>query len=77
MKNKVAVGVSSDFPCEGRAFTALCESDPVIKAASSLVANFDTCLIKAHNAATEDTRACEAACNMTYSGDVCQRFPGP
>jgi hypothetical protein len=69
------VGVAADITCELRAFTALCGSDPVIAAQGTPLLNFDTCLINSHDLATEHLRACEKACNIVYTGDVCQRFP--
>lgn len=75
--NHVLVGVASDLSCELRAYTAVCESDPVVLAALSVVTSFDSCLIGSHNPSTEKLRACEAACGTIYTGDVCQRFPVP
>ena len=71
------VGVAGDLPCELRAFAALCLSDPVLQAASGPLLGFDTCLIASHDPATEHLRACEAECGVSYTGDVCARFPAP
>jgi hypothetical protein len=75
--NKVLVGVEADLECESRAFTAACDTDPVIMQAASALYAFDACLITSHDPAKDMIRSCEAECGTTYTGDVCQRFPAP
>jgi hypothetical protein len=70
------VGVASEIQCELRAFAAECASDPVIAAEVTPLTNFDTCLIASHKA-PESLRACEKECSLTYTGDVCARYPAP
>lgn len=72
----VIVGNAADLSCEIRAFTASCLDDPSTSSQSNAVTALDTCLIGAHKA-PEMLRACEAECGITYTGDVCQRFPAP
>ncbi len=71
------VGVGTELPCELRAFPALCLTDPASTAAAGPLLGFDTCLITKHDPAKEHLRACEAECGITYTGDVCKRFPAP
>jgi hypothetical protein len=70
------VGVAADIPCEERAFTAACLTDPDAQAVVSQLVSFDECLIAAHKP-PEQLRACEKECGFVYTGDVCQRFPAP
>ena len=76
-ENHVLVGVAADLACEGRAFAAVCDADPAIKAAETPITAFDICLIGAHDPVTDHLRACESECGITYTDDVCQRFPAP
>jgi hypothetical protein len=75
--NHVLAGVTTDLVCEGRAFGAVCESDPAIHAVADLITKFDICLIGSRDPVKNHLRACEAECSITYTGDVCERFPEP
>jgi hypothetical protein len=72
----VIVGSAADLQCEIRAFTASCLDDPSTSSQANAVTALDTCLIGSHKP-PEMLRACEAECGITYTGDVCQRFPAP
>jgi hypothetical protein len=75
-ENHTQVGVSADIPCEERAFTAECLTDPAIKAVVGPLVTFDTCLINMHKP-PQMLRACEQECGFVYTNDVCERFPAP
>jgi hypothetical protein len=75
-ENHTQVGVAADVPCEERAFTAVCLTDPDAQAVVGQLVSFDECLITAHKP-PEQLRACEKECGVIYTGDVCQRFPAP
>lgn len=72
----VIVSDAADLACEGRAFTAECLQDPATSSQGNAVTALDLCLIGAHKA-PELLRACESQCNITYTGDVCKRYPAP
>lgn len=74
--NHTQVGVLADVACEERAFAATCLTSPAAMAVTNQLVSFDECLIAAHQP-PEQLRACEAECNVVYTGDVCQRFPAP
>ena len=76
LEKNVLVGVAADLACEGRAFAAECLQDPATSSEDTAVTALDICLIGAHKA-PELLRACEAECNITYTDDVCQRYPMP
>jgi hypothetical protein len=65
--------VGSDVTCEIRATVAECLKDPKSQAVASPLTQFDACLIGAHT--TGHFRACEDECKISYTGDVCQRYP--
>ena len=70
----VLVGDVSQLQCEVRGFGETCVTADSPQASVTAVTSFDTCLITSHKA-PEQLRACEAECGITYTGDVCERFP--
>lgn len=72
----VLVGEASQLSCELRGFAQVCLTDPTFQAGVGPLLQFDTCLIAQHQP-PEQLRACEQECGMTYTGDVCERFPAP
>ena len=70
------VGKTTEVTCEVRAFTALCATDPAKKAADDAATAFDICLIGKRTSDSK-LRVCEQECGITYTDDVCQRFPSP
>jgi hypothetical protein len=70
----VFVGNAADLVCEARAFEAACLQDPATSSQDPALTAFDICLLNMHKP-PERLRACEAECDITYTDDVCQRYP--
>jgi len=68
------VGVAAELACEARAFEGECLQDPATSSQDPVLTQFDICLLTSHKA-PELLRACEAECDITYTDDVCQRYP--
>ena len=75
LEKDTLVGVADEIPCEIRATGVLCLTDAETQAGAAALISFDTCLIARHQAPAQQLRACEQECGISYSGDVCQRFP--
>jgi hypothetical protein len=69
------VNVGADVSCEVRATATECLTDAKSQAVATPLVQFDACLIGART--TGHFRACEEECKISYSGDVCQRYPAP
>jgi hypothetical protein len=74
--NHILVGVATELQCEVRAVSATCLKDEASRTAAGPLLQFDGCLINQHRD-PEHLRACEQECGVTYTGDVCERFPEP
>jgi hypothetical protein len=74
---KTLVGVADEIPCEIRGTAVECMTDAETQAGANALISFDACLIVRHQAPAQQLRACEQECGLTYSGDVCERFPAP
>jgi hypothetical protein len=72
----VLVGKTTEVTCEVRGFQATCLNDPATKSQADATTAFDVCLI-ASRTPESMLRICEPECGLSYTGDVCQRFPSP
>lgn len=70
------VNVAADLACEVRATLASCAGEPNAGAEFGNVTAFDTCLVVKPKPDGGGFRACERECDITYTGDVCTRYPG-
>jgi len=75
LEKDVLVGEGDQILCEIRGTGALCLQDPVSQAAAPELVTFDTCLIARHSEPAERLRVCEAECGISYTDDVCERYP--
>jgi hypothetical protein len=69
------VNVGADLNCEIVATGTECISDEVSLNAATPLVTFDTCLLTTTKKAAGEFRACDTACAIPYSGDVCVRYP--
>jgi hypothetical protein len=76
IEKHVLVGKVEEVACEVRAFSATCLNDPATSPQSDATTAFDVCLIGARLPSSM-LRICEPECGLTYTGDVCERFPAP
>lgn len=70
----VLVGKTTEVTCEVRGFAAACLTDPEKQSHDDAATAFDVCLIGARTPQSM-LRICESECGITYTGDVCQRYP--
>ena len=74
LEKNTLVGVLGELSCEIRATGNLCLTTPETQAAASELIGFDGCLIGARQP-QHRLRACEQECGITYTDDVCERYP--
>ncbi|HEX4336994.1 MAG TPA: hypothetical protein VH062_13845 [Polyangiaceae bacterium] len=74
--NHVLADKTSDISCEVTGTTVTCLKDTAVQAQAQALITFDTCLLSTHpDKLPNDFRTCDTVCNVTYSGDVCTKFP--